>query len=1534
MWKSFIPVFSLPLVCGSLVFPAHAQSITPTPDGTGTIIHHNGNTYHIDGGTQAGANLFHSFQAFGLSSGEIANFLSNPSISNIFGRVTGGDRTLINGLIQANSNLYLINPAGIVFGSGASLNVGGDFTATTADRIGFENGWFNATGANDYASLMSAPNQFAFASETPGAILNFGDLSNELGVSLIGGTVLNEGQITSTQGNVTVAAIPGDRLVNLSQPGMLLSLDVPTDAFTAEINPLDLPSLLTGSGATLPAPVSGGDVAINGKISGQQVDLYAAGQVTPTDPGLIQGDARVIRFSESGENPDQAVFIDRRADNPDQLLYGAAVGTVAQIIERDEHGIDVVSEELGVISDSVGELESVAIVAEGNAGNFWLGNQWIRSETIGNDADQLQTWRDSLTANADLLLYSCFTALGATGEALMTSLASLTGADVAASVDLTGSPRYGGDWELETSTGSITTSNPFTAETLLNWDGKLATLTVQNAGDNLTVDGSLTLREALQAANTNSLVDGQVGAGTDTILFDPGGVFATAQTITTALGEFVISEDVVINGTGQTQLAIDGGGGNRVFNISATNATIQNLTIQNGIDINENGAGIYHTGNGTLTMQNTTVSGNSAGSFGGGIRSNRNVILIDSIVMDNYAVNGGGIFGLEDVILINSIVMDNDATNGGGISGTGALTLTHSTVVDNSAASRGGGISGFGTVTLTHSTVADNLANLDGGGINSTGTVTLTHSTVAGNSAASRGGGIFNGGGEVTLTHSTVAGNSAASGGGMNGIGDVMLSNSTISGNSASNDADGIFNTSGNVTLTDHPGDLDLDIYARSGVFISGSGSITITGSIQTNGNPLTINAATTLDTTALTLDTSSGFLETPAFISNTGGGDITLTAGGNLTTRNLITAAFPSGNGGHVSLTSTGGSINTLSGGGTGAINTTAANGNSGTVTLNAPQGIVVGSINTEAINGAGGAVTLDSEGFVRVRGELAAVDSSFNSVATSISSGGSSAGGAILIRHGGNGLTPFIVGEASTNGTQAALSAGTGLMIQPTQTFLTNHIQPGISILTTPTLEVPVIPLEIIRAVSGSAPKNQNLNTEDFIRRIGRQAGGETTFDAEGKNYTWSLPGEAALGGSLNDNIILQEFLNLDESMTSRFQALLDATTDFGDVDDTTAVEDSTEEDEESSVANIRETFQRIREQTGTTPAMVYILSQVDYLELILVTPDNQLRRHVIPAATREELMRTVSQFRRGVLNQRRRTAYVQPAQQLYDWMIAPLVSTLDALDVDTLIFAMGEGLRHVPLAALYDGDRFLIEQYSLGQIPSLSLTNSDYQPLQAANLLMMGASEFQSLSPLPGVEQEARLLAQVISSSTHLNEAFTSENLAVQSRDRAFDIVHLATHADFNAGQVDDSYIQLWGDEQISPHELRRLRWYDDPQVELLVLSACETALGNVNAELGFAGLAVQAGVKSALASLWQVSDRSTMALMGEFYQNLVNPDITTKAEALRQAQLALLRRNQLSGLTQGLDAVQDLAAVQRANFSHPFYWSAFMMVGSPW
>lgn len=143
-------------------YSVSAQSITPASDGTNTQINREGKRYDIEGGSfsQDGENLFHSFEKFGLENGEIANFLANPNIRNILGRVVGGNASIIHGLIQitgGNSNLFLINPAGVIFGANASLNIPANLTVTTATGIQFGQNWLNAVGDNNYSSLIGTP---------------------------------------------------------------------------------------------------------------------------------------------------------------------------------------------------------------------------------------------------------------------------------------------------------------------------------------------------------------------------------------------------------------------------------------------------------------------------------------------------------------------------------------------------------------------------------------------------------------------------------------------------------------------------------------------------------------------------------------------------------------------------------------------------------------------------------------------------------------------------------------------------------------------------------------------------------------------------------------------------------------------------------------------------------------------------------------------------------------------------------------------------------------------------------------------------------------------------------------------------------------------------------------------------------------------------------------------------------------------------------------------------------------------------------
>ncbi|NER26201.1 MAG: filamentous hemagglutinin N-terminal domain-containing protein [Symploca sp. SIO1C4] len=267
----------------------YAQSITPAADGTGTSVTQQGARFDIEGGTFSGdgKNLFHSFEQFGLDAGEIANFLSNPEISNILGRIVGGEASVINGLIQltgGNSNLFLLNPAGMVFGRDASLNLPAAFTASTATGIGFGNdSWFNVFGENQYQSLIGNPTQFVFDFAEAGSIINAGDLAVSEGqdLTLVGGSVITTGEVEAQGGKITIAAVPGSNVVKISPSGSLLSfeIEVPRNVKgePLPITPLDLPTLLTEG-------VGGLDT---GLVTNQDgiVQLRDTGTIIPIEPG-------------------------------------------------------------------------------------------------------------------------------------------------------------------------------------------------------------------------------------------------------------------------------------------------------------------------------------------------------------------------------------------------------------------------------------------------------------------------------------------------------------------------------------------------------------------------------------------------------------------------------------------------------------------------------------------------------------------------------------------------------------------------------------------------------------------------------------------------------------------------------------------------------------------------------------------------------------------------------------------------------------------------------------------------------------------------------------------------------------------------------------------------------------------------------------------------------------------------------------------------------------------------------------------------
>lgn len=340
----------------------------------------------------------------------------------------------------------------------------------------------------------------------------------------------------------------------------------------------------------------------------------------------------------------------------------------------------------------------------------------------------------------------------------------------------------------------------------------------------------------------------------------------------------------------------------------------------------------------------------------------------------------------------------------------------------------------------------------------------------------------------------------------------------------------------------------------------------------------------------------------------------------------------------------------------------------------------------------------------------------------------------------------------------------------------------------------------------------------------------------------------------------------------------------------------------------------------QLEQNAVLLYPLILEERLELVLVTPYAPPIRHTVPVK-REDLNQAIVEFRRAITNRiGSANRAIAPAQKLYDLLIKPIENDLAQANAQTLIYAADSQLRYIPLAALHDGEQWLIERFSINNITAASLINFDpslssqFRVLAAA--FSEGSHEFQvgterfAFAGLRFAGREVENIAAIIPSTTKLlNRAFNRDATIPQLNDH--NIVHFATHAAFVPGQPDESFI-LFGDGDRAT--LRDVETWNLTDVDLVVLSACQTGIGGVlgNGEeiLGLGYQMQQAGALATIASLWIVDDRGTQVLMDSFYEALSGGKMTT-ADALQQAQLDLVNSSQ---------------------YDHPYYWAPFILIGN--
>ncbi len=933
-------------------------------------------------------------------------------------------------------------------------------------------------------------------------------------------------------------------------------------------------------------------------------------------------------------------------------------------------------------------------------------------------------------------------------------------------------------------------------------------------------------------------------------------------------------------------------------NNASINLTAKDITVT---DITTNNNNITIDGNTSLTNPTTFDAGTATIGITGKLATGNNDLTLTANEIDlpttNNSFSGTGKLLLQPTIATRNIIL-GDASN----IDPNSLNLTTTDLASFAT--------GFNSITVGRS--------------NSSGVVTIN---------------------PITLNNPLIIQSNVEPG--------VINANGTITGVDT-----------GGVTLLSNQSVTTKDITAAGGdIKISSQiGSIT-TGDLTSNlsgkgnGNSINLSANTNITT---------GNISTQNMVGNAG--TVTLnSAAGVINTKN-INSGTTTGNGGAVSIKalnnpqipSIPGVITVpIPGISTGDINSSTTTGNSGAVTALAHDEITVGAIKTSSRAGNGGDVSLGGDASVINIGSSNNLSANYKNIqvkSINAQGGGNGNGGivnistrkyflatdtfvdqngikasistadklnnvtsllntidlllgkttinpgAITINHGGNSGIPFIVGNPTTNGTAGAITTGSLNTISTTQYFPSTRTIGKIHLVT----------------------QGQFLSFRDELagvqQGIGQISSGSTLKVRDNAN-----PDKA------------------EEQAREQFQSL---------------------RPNASFAAPSKELLEKFAQETKVKSAIFYInftprnpsesqkqddQAKDDYvLDITLMTPGSLSIHERLLNVTRKDVLKVVRKFRSEISNPGKAgtNSYLDSSKQLYEWLIKDHEEELRKQGINNLMFVMDQGLDISPVAALSDGKQFLIEKYSLALLPSFKMTDITYVGIKKEPILAMGSAKFtpdQGQKELNAVPLELSQIEKISGVSALRDQNFTLENVKAERQKKPYKIIHLATHADFpnqRDGGRDKAYIQLYN-QKLRLNEIPQLGW-DKPQVELLVLSACKSALGDGEAELGFAGLALQTGVKSAVASLWYVSDPGTLGLMTEFYGNLNT--VSIKSQALQEAQIAMIQgKVRIEGErfigSRGSSVLtsaqaQDLKSKIEGNLSHPYYWAAFTVVGSPW
>ncbi|NMF57434.1 CHAT domain-containing protein [Pseudanabaena yagii] len=370
------------------------------------------------------------------------------------------------------------------------------------------------------------------------------------------------------------------------------------------------------------------------------------------------------------------------------------------------------------------------------------------------------------------------------------------------------------------------------------------------------------------------------------------------------------------------------------------------------------------------------------------------------------------------------------------------------------------------------------------------------------------------------------------------------------------------------------------------------------------------------------------------------------------------------------------------------------------------------------------------------------------------------------------------------------------------------------------------------------------------------------------------------------------------------------------------------------------LQQTIASISTATNSQTVVIYPEILEDRIKILVVLPSGKEFRKVVTNVNQQDLTDTLVELLNSIRDPSSED-YLPSAQKLYNWLIRPIEVELTEAKAKTLVFVMDGPLRAIPIGALHDGNKFLVQKYATATVPSMRLVIKDLRDdlqlrdRRRSKILIMGLTKaMQGFSALPNVAVETQTALKMFGGNERvfLDEEFTIENLKKQqnANNTNYDIVHLATHAQFLSNTPEGAFIQFW-QNRLSLEDIKTIRLGEN-KIEMLALSACQTAVGQ---NLGLSGTMLIYRAKSILSSLWTVSDAGTPALMLSFYNYY--PTAKSKAIAIQQAQLDLLegRVTIEAGKIKGIGNLPAIPLNQVSddiNLKHPYFWASFILVGN--